>query len=198
MFRHASAAAGSASRPTRKIQCRSALSMMIPERGRPMPPPMPNVALSEPIATGTRSAGKVSRMIPNASGKTPPATPWIARPRTSTSIEGASAQTIEPAANTTSTRTSIRALPKRSPSLPMSGVATDALSRKPVSTQLAVAAEVSNSPAMTVSAGATIVCRSAKARPDSSRAARIGPVRGTAGTAGTETEGVTPPKIARG
>ena len=41
---------------------------------------MPNVALMPPIAVATRSGGKVSRMIPNASGKIPPPTPWMTRP----------------------------------------------------------------------------------------------------------------------
>jgi hypothetical protein len=90
---------------------------------------MPNVALIPPIAVATRSCGKVSRMIPNASGKMPPPTPWMMRPAISSSSEPASAQTALPSANTSSTTVSTRPRPNRSPSLPTIGVATDAASR---------------------------------------------------------------------
>ena len=90
---------------------------------------MPNVALIPPIAVATRSGGNVSRMIPNASGKIPPPTPWITRPTTSTPSDGASAQTTLPAAKTSSTIVSTRPRPNRSPSLPTIGVATEAASR---------------------------------------------------------------------
>ncbi len=87
------------------------------------------MALSPPIAVATRSAGNVSRMIPNASGKIPPPAPWITRPSTSTPSDPASAQTTLPTANTSSTIVSTLPRPKRSPSLPMIGVAMLAASR---------------------------------------------------------------------
>ena len=77
----------------------------------------------------TRSRGNSSRMIPNASGKTPPPTPWMTRPTSSTDSEVASAETSVPAASATSTQKSTRSLPWMSPRRPISGVATDALSR---------------------------------------------------------------------
>src|SRR5215217_6187084 len=100
-----------------------------------MPPPMPNIAESVPMATERRSGENSSLMIPNAKGNTPPATPWMTRPAITTSIEPASAATTEPAQNSSSTPESTRPLPNRSPSLPASGVQTDAETRKPVSTQ---------------------------------------------------------------
>ncbi len=80
-----------------------------------------------PVAT--RSGGNSSRMIPKASGKTAPATPWIARPAIRTPIEWESAQTNEPTAKKISVTSSIRSLPNMSPSRPMIGVATEAVSR---------------------------------------------------------------------
>ena len=68
----------------------------MPDIGRPIPPPTPNTALSRPIAPATRSGGKVSRMIPNESGKMPPAAPEIARPAMTQPMLGASAHMIEP------------------------------------------------------------------------------------------------------
>jgi hypothetical protein len=120
----------------------SMLSTITPAIGMPMPPPIPNTALITPMPIATRAGGNVSRTIPNASGKTAPATPWITRPAISTSIELASPATTEPTANVTSTAVSTRPLPNRSPMRPSSGVATEAESRKPVMTQVAVAVEV--------------------------------------------------------
>ena len=125
----AAAAAGRAISPSQKITEVSRLSTTTPASGRPMPPPMPNTALRRPMAPGTRSRGKVSRMIPKESGKTPPATPLITRPTIITSIESARAQTVEPNAKTSSTIVRTRPLPNRSPSLPTIGVDTDAHSR---------------------------------------------------------------------
>ena len=74
------------------------LSTIAPDSGRPMPPPMPNIAEIIPMATDRRSAGSSSSMIPKASGNTPPATPWMTRPAITISIEPASPETIEPKA----------------------------------------------------------------------------------------------------
>ena len=59
---------------------------------------MPKVAEIRPIDDATRSRGNSSRMIPNASGKIAPPAPWTPRPRMSTPIDGADAQTNEPSA----------------------------------------------------------------------------------------------------
>ncbi len=109
------------------------------------------------MAVATRSRGNSSRMIPKASGKIAPATPWIARPAMSISIECDSAPTSEPIANTPSTASSTRSLPNMSPSRPTIGVAIDAVSRKTVSTQVTSVAEVPSSFWIAGSAGATIV-----------------------------------------
>ena len=68
------AAPAGRSRTARRCRC---CRRSTPDSGRPMPPPMPNIAEIRPIATARLSAGSSSLMIPNASGKTPPATPWI-------------------------------------------------------------------------------------------------------------------------
>ena len=122
-------AAGRAIRPSQKSHDASSASTIRPAITSPTPPPMPNVALIPPIAVDTRSGGNVSRMIPNASGKMPPPTPWMTRPSTSTPSDGASAHTALPAANASSTMVRTRPRPKRSPSLPTIGVATAAASR---------------------------------------------------------------------
>ena len=80
-----------------------------------------------PVATF--SGGNSSRMIPKASGKTAPPTPWITRPAISMPIECDSAATIDPVPKVTRVATSIRDLPKMSPSRPTIGVATEAESR---------------------------------------------------------------------
>ena len=95
--------AGSAISPSQNSHEASSASTIGPAITSPTPPPMPNVALIPPIAVGTRSGGNVSRMIPNASGKIPPPTPWMTRPATSTPSDGASAHTTLPAAKTSST-----------------------------------------------------------------------------------------------
>src|SRR3954468_19393608 len=54
--------------------------MIGPARTTPAPPPTPSSADISPIPPATRSRGNSSRMIPNASGKMPPAAAWITRP----------------------------------------------------------------------------------------------------------------------
>jgi hypothetical protein len=70
-----------------KIHSYERWSTIAPDATSPTPPPIPNVALIKPIPCATRSGGNSSRMIPNASGKTAPAKPWMARPATSSPIE---------------------------------------------------------------------------------------------------------------
>ena len=104
-------------------------STTTPDSGRPIPAPTPKTELMRLIAPGTRSDGKVSRMMPNDSGKTPAATPCSTRPAMTSSIEPARAFTRPPSANSTRTTVSTRPLPCTSPSLPTIGVETDADSR---------------------------------------------------------------------
>ena len=88
--RHQAAnAAGRAISPIQNSQEMCALSTITPDSGRPMPPPMPNMAETRPIATARFSPGSSSLMIPKASGKTPPATPWMTRPAIRSSIDPA-------------------------------------------------------------------------------------------------------------
>ena len=109
--RCAAKAAGSAIRLIQNSHCRLTLSTITPESGSPMPPPMPKIALMMLSPPGTCSRGKVSRTIPKASGKTPPATPCSTRPAIRTSIEFASALLTAPSEKITSTAVSIRPLP---------------------------------------------------------------------------------------
>ena len=76
-----------------------------------MPPPMPNTALMIAMPPATWSRGNVSRMIPNASGNTPPATPCSTRPAISTSIDGASALITAPIEKMIMIAVSTRPLP---------------------------------------------------------------------------------------
>jgi hypothetical protein len=100
-------------------------------------------------------------MIPNASGKMPPAAPWATRPTSITGSVVATAEiTVAPQSRTRMT-TSRRSLPYMSPRRPISGVAIDALSRYAVSTQLTPLTEVRSACWMSGSAGATSDCSSA-------------------------------------
>ena len=94
-----------------KIHATSKLSTMTPDSGSPIPPPIPKIALTSPSPVATRSGGNVSRTMPKASGNTPPATPWITRPTSSSSIELLSAHTTPPNENTSSTTVRVRPLP---------------------------------------------------------------------------------------
>ena len=109
--RWAASAAGSAIRLIQKSHWTPMPSAITPESGSPMPAPIPRIALTSPRPLATLSGGNVSRMIPNASGKTPPATPWITRPKISTAIECASAHTTPPTEKRINTSVSTRPLP---------------------------------------------------------------------------------------
>ncbi len=97
-------------------------------------------------------------MIPNASGNTPPAAPWITRPMSITVSVVESAETRVPAARRTSTIISSRSLPYMSPSRPIRGVAIEALRRYAVSTQLTEFSEVCRACWISGRAGATSDC----------------------------------------
>ena len=105
------------------------MSAIGPASTNPAPAPTPSSADISPIPPATRSRGNSSRMIPNASGKIPPAAPWITRPMSITVSVPATAVTSVPTQSSANTSTSSRSLPYMSPSRPMMGVATDALTR---------------------------------------------------------------------
>ena len=112
-------------------------------------------------------------MIPNASGKIPPAAPWITRP---TSIRGSEVETAEMTAPTESSASTIikrRSLPYMSPSRPIRGVATDALRRYDVNTQLTEFSEVCNACWISGRAGATSDCSSAYETPATASSAKV-------------------------
>ena len=152
-------AAGSASSPIQNSHEMSALSTIAPDSGRPMPPPMPNIAEIIPMATERLLGRDFVVDDPEGEREHPAATPWMTRPAMTISIEPArarrrSSRTRRAAARAVRTR----ALPNRSPSLPASGVHTDADSRNPVSTQDVVEDSVPNSRVRAGIAGATSVC----------------------------------------
>src|SRR5215213_645267 len=163
--RCAASAAGSAIRLIQNSHSTPIPSAITPESGSPMPAPMPRIALTSPRPLATLSGGNVSRMIPNASGNTPPATPWITRPRISNAIECARAHTTPPTENSSSTSVRTRPLPYTSPSLPTIGVETEADSRKPLRIHDAAAGLASTLALMSGSAGITSVCDSANETP---------------------------------
>ena len=109
--RCAATAAGRAIKLIQNSHETSRLSAITPDSGNPMPAPIPMIALTSPSPVAIRSGGKVSRMIPKASGKTPPATPWMTRPAIRTPIEPARAQTTPPSENSSSTSVRTRPLP---------------------------------------------------------------------------------------
>ena len=114
-------------------------------------------------------------MIPKASGKIPPAAPWITRPTSIRASVVESAETSVPAASNTSTIIRSRSLPYMSPSRPMSGVAMDALRRYAVSTQLTEFSEVCSACWISGRAGATSDCSSAYEMPAIASRAKVTP-----------------------
>ncbi len=83
----------------------------------------------KPMAPATRAAGNSSRMMPKASGKMAPATPWITRPTKITAKVVPSALINVPTLKAMSTPTMTFSLPSVSPTRPRTGVAIAALSR---------------------------------------------------------------------
>jgi hypothetical protein len=75
-----------------------------------------------PTAAGTRAEGNSSRMMPNASGNTAPAAPWITRAAISTPMFNVMAARTPPMASVTRTPTRVRFLPTMSPTRPRIGV----------------------------------------------------------------------------
>ena len=137
--------------------------MIGPASTSPTPPPTAVSPARIPTAPVTLSAGNSSRMIPNAAGSIPPASPWITRAAIITPIDEASAASSDPAASAASDATKTRSLPYMSPTRPRIGVAIDADSRYAVSTHVTEACDVCSSCCTVVSTGSTSDCNSAKA-----------------------------------
>ena len=117
---------------------------------------MPRIPEISAIAPATRSRGNSSRMIPNASGKIAPPSPWIVRATIiSGSVVTSAAEQRCPTASPPSAITSTRFLPNMSPSRPAIGVTTDAASRYAVKTHATPEVEVCRSCWSTGSAGTT-------------------------------------------
>ena len=114
-------------------------------------------------------------MIPNASGKIPPAAPWITRPISITASVVETADTNVPTASSTSTIIRSRALPYMSPSRPITGVAIEALRRYAVSIQLTEFSEVCSACWSSGSAGATSDCSRAYEIPATASRANVTP-----------------------
>ena len=112
-------------------------------------------------------------MIPNASGKTAPPTPWIARATISSASVWTTAAITLPTASVPRTTSSTSRLPNMSPSRPAIGVTTDVEIRNDVKTHAIPAVDACRSLCSTGSAGTTSDCRSAYAVPASMSTARI-------------------------
>ncbi len=120
-----------------------------------MPAPTPRIADSSPIAPATFSRGNSSRTIPNASGKIPPAAPWMKRATMITPSELETAASSVPPERISSVRSSRRSLPYMSPSRPRIAVPTDAESRYAVSSHVIPVSVVCSSRCIVGSAGTT-------------------------------------------
>jgi hypothetical protein len=149
------AAATIGSSGAQNSQCQLRCSAISPPITSPPPPPMPRIEEISPMLPGTFSGGNSSRMIENASGKMPPATPWMTRARISTVSDPATAASSVPADRTISVQISIRRFPYRSPSFPMIAVPTEADSRNPVSSQVTPVSVVCRACCITGRAGIT-------------------------------------------
>ena len=95
----------------------------------PRPPPTAASDAITPTALETFAFGNSSRMMPNASGSTPPPMPWIARATIITPTLVATAASSEPTDSAINVATNTRSLPIMSPMRPMIGVQIDADSR---------------------------------------------------------------------
>lgn len=109
--------------------CQLRFWTMIAPEIRPRPAPTPRIDDISPMLPATRSAGNSSRAIAKASGKIPPAEPWITRATISTPSESDTAASNVPSASAISVYSSSRSLPYMSPSRPMIEVATEAESK---------------------------------------------------------------------
>src|SRR5215469_8128673 len=154
-------------------QCQLRCSSMSPPTTRPRPPPTPRIADISPMLPAIRSAGNSSRAIANASGKMPPATPWMTRATISVGSDSDRAASSVPAESTTRVHTNSRCLPYMSPSLPMIAVPIDADSRNPVSSQVTPVSLACRSCCNVGSAGITAELSTAYTAPASDRTARI-------------------------
>src|SRR5581483_6741432 len=114
---------------SQKSQCQLRCSTIKPPSTIPTPPPTPSSADISPMLPATFSRGNSSRMIPNASGKTPPPAPWMTRATISSATELETPASSVPPLSTISVHTSRRSLPYMSPSRPRIAVPTDAESR---------------------------------------------------------------------
>ena len=138
-----------------KSQCQLRCSTIAAPATMPTPPPIPSSADMSPMLPATRSRGNSSRMIPNASGKMPPPTPWIVRATISSASEPETPASSVPALRTTSVQTRRCSLPYMSPRRPMIAVPTEAESRYAVSSHATPFSEVCRSCWIVGSAGTT-------------------------------------------
>ena len=172
--RHVAAAAISVtSSGIQNSQCQPRCSEISAPSTRPSPPPTPRIEDIRPMLPATRSGGNSSRAIENASGKMPPATPWITRATINIPSEVDTAASSVPNARISSVQSSSFSLPYISPSRPITEVPTDAESRKAVSSQVVPVSEACSSCWKVGNAGITADDRTAYASPAVESTARI-------------------------
>ena len=137
--------------------CQSNHPAISPAIGRPMPPPMPSVALTSATPELVLSGGSVSLAMLIASGSTAIAKPCIARPITSTISRCVVAASTQPASRTASDTRIIRRLPCMSPRRPITGLAIAPLSTAAVATHDTLPAVVPSSSGRIGSRGSATV-----------------------------------------
>ena len=142
---------------TQNTLCQLNTPVRTPASGRPMPPPIPSVALTRATPWLVFSGGStaLARLIPNGSTAMP--NPCMARPMTRTSTLGESAAMIEPNSIMFSETTIMRRLPCMSPRRPITGLAIAPLSTAAVATQEMLPAEVCSSSGRMGSSGSATV-----------------------------------------
>lgn len=113
-----------------------------PASGRPIPPPIPSVALTRATPWLVLSGGStaLARLMPRGSTAMPK--PCMVRPMTRTSTVGESAAIIEPNSIMFKQTIIMRRLPYMSPRRPITGLAIAPLSTAAVATHEMLPAEV--------------------------------------------------------
>ena len=130
---------------TQKSVCQSPTSTIQADRGSPIAPPTPSVALIAAIEVAAISGGVNSRMKAMPTGMKPMERPCIPRPTSIGARESEKAQISEPTIRIRELATSTRCLPTRSATRPAIGIATAAASSVAVITHAAFAADVERS-----------------------------------------------------
>ena len=128
--------------PIQKMACQSKVCATNADRGRPIAPPTPRVALIAAMAVLAISGGVTSRTRAMPTGMKPSAKPCSVRPTSIGARESDIAEITDPSTSRDEVATSTRCLPSRSPSRPLITIETAPASSVIVTTQPALDGEV--------------------------------------------------------